>query len=216
MVRPMMGRDGARQQQQQSVLVLVLLAVAQRPADWSVAASFAPARVVRNFFVPQELRAHDDPNSAKHGIRVIGAGPGRTGTDSMWAALNRLGVGPTYHMKECLLEESGIGTEGHMAAFESAAVHESGGPPADLFAGGWGEMLDGFGGGVDYPFSMFFAELAAYFPEAKVVLTVRDGRAWFRSINSTICHFQRPSWFMDIVWRLPTRLRKQVLAQPSL
>ena len=31
-------------------------------------------------------------------IRVIGAGQGRTGTDSLRVALNMLGFGPTYHM----------------------------------------------------------------------------------------------------------------------
>ena len=35
-------------------------------------------------------------------IRVIGAGQGRTGTDSLRVALNMLGFGPTYHMGELL------------------------------------------------------------------------------------------------------------------
>ena len=36
------------------------------------------------------------------GLRVIGAGMGRTGTDSLRHALDALGVGPTYHMIELL------------------------------------------------------------------------------------------------------------------
>ena len=35
-------------------------------------------------------------------LRVIGAGQGRTGTDSLRLALNELGVGPTYHMSQLL------------------------------------------------------------------------------------------------------------------
>ena len=35
-------------------------------------------------------------------LRVIGAGYGRTGTDSLKHALDMLGQGPTYHMIELL------------------------------------------------------------------------------------------------------------------
>ena len=40
--------------------------------------------------------------AATRGIRVIGAGQGRTGTESLRLALNALGVGPTYHMSQLL------------------------------------------------------------------------------------------------------------------
>ena len=35
-------------------------------------------------------------------IQVVGAGFGRSGTNSLRLALNELGVGPCYHMYECL------------------------------------------------------------------------------------------------------------------
>ena len=40
--------------------------------------------------------------NAEEGLQVIGAGYGRTGTDSLKVALNELGY-KTYHMYECSL-----------------------------------------------------------------------------------------------------------------
>ena len=37
---------------------------------------------------------------AERGLRVIGAGYGRTGTASLKRALERLGFGPCHHMEE--------------------------------------------------------------------------------------------------------------------
>jgi hypothetical protein len=115
-------------------------------------------------------------------------------------------------MKELLIEESGINTANHFAALEAAASAVGAGhgrPPPELFPGGWGEMLRDFSAGVDYPITVFFEEIAADFPDAKVVLSVRSGSSWFRSINTTICSFRTPSWFMRIVCVLPTNLRRQ-------
>ena len=38
--------------------------------------------------------------AASSELRVIGAGQGRTGTESLRLALNALNVGPTYHMSQ--------------------------------------------------------------------------------------------------------------------
>jgi hypothetical protein len=54
--------------------------------------------------------------------KVFGLGPGRTGTDSLKTALEELGFGPTYHMKEALFEEAGISTEGHFVTWHRAGV----------------------------------------------------------------------------------------------
>ncbi len=42
------------------------------------------------------------------GLAVIGAGFGRTGTESMKLALETLGLGPCHHMKEVLANPSQI------------------------------------------------------------------------------------------------------------
>ena len=54
---------------------------------------------------PARLRDHPVTGTAPSlaaGLRVIGAGMGRTGTDALRHALDALGVGPTYHMIELL------------------------------------------------------------------------------------------------------------------
>ena len=41
-------------------------------------------------------------------LKVIGLGYGRTGTESLLTALIELGFGPTYHVKELILEEQDV------------------------------------------------------------------------------------------------------------
>ena len=51
---------------------------------------------------------------------------------------------------------------------------------------GWDELFARFGSGVDFPVSCAWGELAAHYPDAKVVLTVRDPGAWWTSTATTI------------------------------
>ena len=44
-----------------------------------------------------------EPGGLRMTLRVIGAGVGRTGTNSLRLALNQLGFGPSYHMHELAL-----------------------------------------------------------------------------------------------------------------
>jgi hypothetical protein len=99
-------------------------------------------------------------------ISVIGAGMPRTGTLSLKSALDRLGFGPSYHMFE-LMRRPGRVT-GWLAAAE--------GRPVD-----WAAVLSGYRSAVDWPASFFYRELADAYPDAKVVLTVRDPQRWFDS-----------------------------------
>lgn len=50
----------------------------------------------------------------------------------------------------------------------------------------WDTLLDGFDCIVDYPGSYFYRELAEAYPDAKVLLSVRDGKDWARSLHDTI------------------------------
>lgn len=47
-------------------------------------------------------------------------------------------------------------------------------------------MLDGFRSAVDWPACTYYAELAAAFPAAKVVLTVRAAEDWYQSMHKTL------------------------------
>ena len=103
-------------------------------------------------------------------LKVIGAGFGRTGTLSLKAALEQLGY-PCYHMVECFPQ----GPE-HWKLWERAA---NGAPD-------WEALFEGFTASVDFPACTSYAALANYYPDAKVVLTLRDPQKWFTSVQNTI------------------------------
>ncbi|HEX3809157.1 MAG TPA: sulfotransferase [Rhizomicrobium sp.] len=104
-------------------------------------------------------------------LKVIGAGFGRTGTMSLKLALEQLGFVPCYHMMEVFSHP------GHAERWEAIAR----GAPAD-----WHEFLSDYEAAVDWPASHFYRELAAAFPDAKVILTERDPEKWYASISQTI------------------------------
>lgn len=108
-------------------------------------------------------------------LQVIGAGFGRTGTASMKAALDRIGFGPTYHMLEIIAEPDRV------KAWARVVVD---GEHPD-----WHEIFAGFRSTVDWPGAAYWRELSAAFPEAKVVLTVRDPERWYESAYNTIYQF---------------------------
>jgi sulfotransferase family protein len=103
-------------------------------------------------------------------MKVIGAGLPRTGTLSQKVALEMLGVGPCYHMVNVLLDLDQVGP--WRRALEGDRQ--------------WDEIFDGFQSTVDWPGSYFYRELVDYYPDAKVLLSTRDGDAWARSMRETI------------------------------
>jgi hypothetical protein len=107
------------------------------------------------------------------GLRIIGAGFGRTGTLSLKEALNQLGFGPCYHMTEVFSHPE------HIALWEAAAKRE----PID-----WSNIFADYRATVDWPACAFYKELMAVYPEAKVLLSVRDPERWYESVQSTIYH----------------------------
>lgn len=105
-------------------------------------------------------------------MQVIGAGFGRTGTLTLKAALEELGVGPCYHMVEVLW-----GDTSRLPLWQAAANGET----VD-----WKRVFEGFESTVDWPGCTFWEPLMEVFPEAKVLLTVRDPEAWYESARNTI------------------------------
>lgn len=104
-------------------------------------------------------------------LKVIGAGFGRTGTLSLKSALEKLGFGPCYHMMEVMARPD------HVAMWHGLAF----GKPID-----WDVLFAEFAATVDWPACTFWRELADHYPDAKVLLSVRDPEAWWRSMNDTI------------------------------
>ena len=104
-------------------------------------------------------------------LSVIGAGFGRTGTLSLKQALEQLGLGPCHHMEEVMAHPEQI-----------PIWHAAGrGETVD-----WEILLKGYRSSVDWPSAQFWRELAARYPAAKIVLTVRDTERWYESFSGTI------------------------------
>lgn len=104
-------------------------------------------------------------------LKVVGAGLGRTGTQSMKLALERLGMGPCYHMMEI------FGNLEHISLWTAAAR----GGKRD-----WDTLFADYQSTVDWPGCAFWRELAARYPDSKVLLTYRDSEAWYDSFHNTI------------------------------
>ena len=100
---------------------------------------------------------------------IGGVGYGRTGTLSLKTALERLGFGPCYHAVEFMRHPE------HQARWE-ADFH---GHPQ------WAEVFAGYRSTVDFPGTAFWRELVDAYPEAKVILTVRDPQEWYASMRET-------------------------------
>jgi Sulfotransferase domain len=103
-------------------------------------------------------------------MRLIGAGLPRSGTLSQKVALEVLGLAPCYHMVNVL------GDLDQALLWRRALEGER----------PWGELFDGFQATVDWPGSFFWRELADAYPDAKVLLSVRDSEGWERSMRDTI------------------------------
>jgi sulfotransferase family protein len=109
-------------------------------------------------------------------LRVIGAGFGRTGTTSLKAALETLGLAPCYHMVEVFAHPR------HAEAWRAAWRGE----PVD-----WDALLGPYEATVDWPGCTFYAELMERYPDAKVLLSVRDPERWHESTRTTIYELSR-------------------------
>ena len=104
-------------------------------------------------------------------LQVVGAGFGRTGTNSLKLALEQLGFAPCRHMFE-------IREHPEQLAYWQALAR---GETVD-----WDEVFAGYKASVDWPSARYWRELAAHYPEAKVILSVRPAGKWFESVHNTI------------------------------
>lgn len=116
-------------------------------------------------------------------LRVVGAGLGRTGTLSLKVALEKLLGGPCYHMVEVLTHPE------HVAAWREVA---RGGSPD------WQALFRDYRAVVDWPAASFWPELMEAFPDALVLLSVREPEAWWKSASTTIFPTSRKA---DGDWR---------------
>jgi Sulfotransferase domain len=105
-------------------------------------------------------------------LRVIGAGLGRTGTNSLKLALEQLLGGRCYHMFEAIQRDAD--TPVWLAAVR--------GEPVD-----WEDFMREYRATVDWPACSFWRELYAANPDALVLLSTRESSAaWRESMERTI------------------------------
>lgn len=104
-------------------------------------------------------------------LSVIGSGFGRTGTKSLKIALEQLGFTPCHHMLEVRT------TPGQLDFWCDIAM----GKPVD-----WHAVFANFRAAVDWPSCNYWREMAAAFPDAKVIHTRRPPEQWWGSFSQTI------------------------------
>ncbi|MBU1053528.1 MAG: hypothetical protein KKC46_06830 [Proteobacteria bacterium] len=111
-------------------------------------------------------------------LQIIGAGFGRTGTLSIYSALNQLGF-PCYHMYEVLEKKE---NKSHVDFWFKVANAEPG-TQQD-----WEQIFSKYTAAIDNPACCVWRELMAAYPDAKVLLTVHPGgaQAWYESSMNTI------------------------------
>jgi len=106
---------------------------------------------------------------------VIGAGLPRTGTLSTYLALEKLLPGKCHHMVR------GFKGENDPEFFTRASRGE-------LVDDDWKAFIrsESLSASVDYPMSLYWKDLARIYPNAKVLLTVRDPVKWYLSVKNTV------------------------------
>ncbi|KER20092.1 hypothetical protein X801_02616, partial [Opisthorchis viverrini] len=114
-------------------------------------------------------------------LLVIGAGLGRTGTNSLKLALELLYDKPCYHLKDLFsrrhrdvpkwLDMEQRLKQSKDSKFDVALCKD---------------FFKGYRAAVDHPVCVYYKELLEVFPNAKVIVTVRDPEIWLAGCRSTI------------------------------
>jgi len=126
---------------------------------------------------------------------VIGAGLPRTATTTTLLAFEKLGFSPCQHMRDLLGD-----LEGQLPMWERVVA----GRPD------WDEIFGHARSCCDFPAGRYYKELADHYPDAKVVLSVREPEGWVRSMRDTVwaCYFGgslmnhvvRARQYLDSLW----------------
>jgi hypothetical protein len=124
-------------------------------------------------------------------IELIGAGLPRTGTLTQKLAFEQLGLAPCYHWVNVLAD---LPTQ--VPLWNRALDGET----------PWDEVFAGQRSSTDWPGGYFYRELMEAYPDAKVLLSVREGESWERSFRETIVEMS----YGESVMALVSRARAQI------
>ncbi len=106
-------------------------------------------------------------------MQLVGVGFGRTGTMSLKGAIEELGF-PCFHMIDLIMGED---RNRDLAHWIKVANHE----PVD-----WDEVFEPWEATVDWPAASRWEQLIDAFPDAKVLLNVREFDGFYKSCQNTI------------------------------
>jgi len=132
---------------------------------------------------------------------LIGAGLPRTGTMSTFTALEQVLPGKCHHMLRAM-------TGKRDATFWLKAKR------GEVLEEDWKQFInkEGLSAAVDYPMSLYWKDLMKMYPNAKVLLTVRDPVRWYQSVKNSIRHV---SLFLEDSWMgAPIRLIGRLTGKP--
>ena len=132
-------------------------------------------------------------------IKIIGAGFPRTGTTTLKRCLETLGFNNVYHMKELLVKPEKL--------HYWMKLDETGDTD-------WEGLYEGYDASVDFPAYSWYKEHMKKYPDAKIILTIRDFEDWYKSVYSTVWQAgpQTPLEKIKMIGKLLTnsRVRKVV------
>jgi hypothetical protein len=113
---------------------------------------------------------------------VAGVGYGHTGTSSLRVALEKLGYGVLHFAPETrqmmVLKLAGGFANGSRVSRDAISVKAA----ATNFEWGWQQILQKGNAILDNPVNLFYAHVLARFPDARVILTLRDPEEWADSL----------------------------------
>ncbi|MEM8857647.1 MAG: sulfotransferase family protein [Chloroflexota bacterium] len=104
-------------------------------------------------------------------LNLIGVGFGRTGTSSTKLALEILGISPCHHMR-ALIDNQPLSQKWYDVTFNGKR--------------NWDDVFAGYQATLDWPAVTYWRELADYYPNAKLLLTMRDPDSWYDSMVKTV------------------------------
>ena len=132
-------------------------------------------------------------------LRVIGAGWGRAGTESLKMALEQLGFDRCYHGFDLMNDGS------KLKYWKQLHTERT----TDFDA-----LFKGYVAAVDTPAAFYYKELMQQYPDAKVILTIRDAGKWYDSAANTI--FKRPPPVKYAILKFMGKLSKKLSYVPQI
>jgi hypothetical protein len=130
-------------------------------------------------------------------LKVIGAGLGRTGTTSLKAALESLLEGPCFHFLEYKSRPELMGP--WLSFIQVMPLRSDPDDFADVPISQWETLMPGYVACVDEPASHYWKQLSAAFPEALVILSVRDTDSWWASMAALDEYYEEEMRRPDLI-----------------